>query len=226
MRSIGERPQLVFPGSALIAFLLLSSCSGDSRNQQDWLIIPETRVGPIDAQTTEKTLIARIGANHVRRRLAEIGEGLCSPGSIVFYGTPDSVEIVWQDSTYTTPAVVHVAGPHSRWRTPAGVRVGLELDELVAMSGRPFQFQGFGWDYGGAGTWSEPIGGEKRSLQIRLSPDSASIANAYQDSLSDEIMGEKPINSNHPLIKTMNISVESIVIRWHEPTVQYQCPNL
>jgi hypothetical protein len=126
------------------------------------------------------------------------------------------VAVTWIDSTYLTPALAHVAGRGSRWKTPAGVHVGRTLGELESIAGAPVQFGGFGWDYGGMTSWSEQTPHGRGQTGIQLVPDSASYARARNDGRYHEIVGERTVSSNHPLIRAMTIHVDRIFIRWEE----------
>lgn len=211
--------------ASLIAGVLALACgprdSGESPGAaNDWLIVPETRVGPIDSSASERALIERLGPSRVIRRDAYLGEGFCAPGSVIFPGTADSVHVTWTDSTYSHPASVSVTGAGSRWRTPAGVRIGSSLVELESLSGGPIRFMGFGWDYGGSATWTEPVGGD---VGIVLGASRASMDSASADPRFREILGERQVSSDHPLIRRMDVRVERIMVLWAEATVQYEC---
>jgi hypothetical protein len=216
--------------STFVVFCVLVACARQVPQEtapHDWLIIPATRIGPVGAATSEQDLIKLLGPEPVVRQDNAIGEGLCAPGTVLYSGTTDAVDVTWTDSTYSTPAVVGVAGKGSRWRTPAGLRVGIELKELVSLaSGAPIQFTGFGWDYGGTASWSELTPQGEREVGIGLAPDSASLALARQDARYAEIAGEQTVSSDHPLIREMTIRVERIFIRWSEPKIQQSCTGL
>jgi hypothetical protein len=215
-------------GTALALLCVLASCDRPAPPPagppHDAVIIPGVRIGPVGRQTAERELIDLLGPERVVRRDISIGEGFCSPGTVLHPGMPDSLEIIWTDTTYTLPALVQVSGEDSQWRTPAGVHVGMTLTELEAIGGQPVQFTGFAWDYGGTGSWSEQTAEGSGEMFIRLSPDSASHARARQDLRYEEIIGEKTVSSDHPLIRSMTIRIERILIRWGESSVQRQCP--
>lgn len=226
-----------FPGACGLVLLLLAACQTETErtgadgggttrpvSPADWRVVPGVRIGPVDSTTSEQALVERLGADRVVRRDAHIGEGFCAPASVIDPGTRDSVTVIWADSSYLRPAAVIVEGTGSRWRTAAWVHVGTTLRELEALrAGVPLRFMGFGWDYGGTGAWREQGTGEMR---IVLHPDSASYATASRDPRAREIMGDREVSSNHPLIRRMNVRVERMSIHWAEPMVQYQCPGL
>jgi hypothetical protein len=189
---------------------------------RDWLIVPGERVGVVTGSTTEADLIRQFG-DGIERRQAWLGEGFCAPGSVIHRGSSDSVVVIWSDSTYSAPAEARVTGPGSRWQTPAGVRIGTSLDELEEIGGGPVRFLGFGWDYGGSGTWTELIDGEPADVRFILSVDRSDHERVSGSPDYREILGERDVSSDHPLIQTMTIRVGQPLLRWREPTVWWDC---
>jgi hypothetical protein len=215
--------------ACLLALLLALSCAprGDTESSnasheasQESLIVPGTRVGPVDSASSEAALIGRAGGDQVARRDAYLGEGFCAPGSVVFPGTPDSLIVTWTDSTLTQPASASVTGQGSRWHTAAGVRVGSLLAELEKLGGGPITFMGFDWDYGGRSRWTEPGGGE---VAIVLAPDREAMSAISSDPRFGEILGDREVSSDHPLIRGMEVRVVRIDVIWAPATVQYEC---
>ena len=83
-------------------------------------------------------------------------EGETFPGWVLY---PDDAKRrieVFLEETGTHPASLRINAENSPWRRADGVRIGLTSAELQAMNGKPFEFLGFDWDYGGAITdWHE-----------------------------------------------------------------------
>ena len=228
---MGPRPVHGAVPVALCAFLLVLSCSprerGDADSShptndlsRDSLIVPGSRLGPVDSSSSEAMLVERAGADRVARRPAYLGEGFCAPGSVVFPGTADSLIVTWTDSSRTRPASVTVTGEGSGWRTAAGVRIGTTLKELESLRGAPLTFMGFDWDYGGGGRWTEPGGGDVR---IVLAPDREAMNALADDPRIREILGDREVSSDHPLIRGMEVRVVRIDIDWAQATDVYEC---
>jgi hypothetical protein len=184
------------------------------------LIRPGVGIGPVGVATSERTLQASLGESVVVHTDAYIGEAFCAPGAHVYAGEPDEIEVVWSDSTFATAASVSVAGVGSRWRTESGVRVGTTLAELETLVGAPIEFSGFGWDYGGAAAWSEADG----QVILQLNADAASDEVAARDPRYTEILGERIVRSDHPLVQTMTIRVERITVDLAPRSLEYDCP--
>jgi hypothetical protein len=185
----------------------------------DWLVVADTRIGPVTAETSERALIELLGAANVERREAHIGEGFCAPGSALYPGKADEVEVLWGDTTYTEPATVRVSGAGSRWRSVLGVQVGTALAELERIAGGPVQFSGFGWDYGGGASWTEPAGqgGGEGTIVLQLAPDPDSFAALAREPGYREVIGERQVRSDHPIVRRLNVRVERMSVPLGRP---------
>ncbi|WP_243368512.1 hypothetical protein [Microvirga solisilvae] len=72
-----------------------------------------------------------------------------------------NIEVVWwNEKARKRPSSIQTSG--SAWNGPKGIRVGMTLDEVEALNGRPFTLYGFGWDFGG--TSSDWKGGDLAAL--------------------------------------------------------------
>jgi hypothetical protein len=111
----------------------------------------------IHADDTLDTLRERFGAHNVRIAQVPAAENLVR-GIVLFPDDPARRAYLYfaDPDRLRTLELVRVFDDASTWRLDNGVRVGLTLGELVAMNGRPLDFTGFGWDYGGAiADWHE-----------------------------------------------------------------------
>jgi hypothetical protein len=183
-------------------------------------IVPGVGIGPVTAEVSERALIDSLGAAQVVRSHAYIGEGVCAAGSRVYPDTPAELEVMWTDSTYSLPARVEVARSGSPWRTDRGVGIGTTVAELETLAGGPITFSGFGWDYGGSARWDEG----NDFIGLRLSADSASDASARSDPRFNEILGDRQIRSDHPLVRSMTIRIERIYLTFRGTELEYNCP--
>jgi hypothetical protein len=188
----------------------------------DSLIRPRVGIGPAIAGRSESALRELLGPGQVVHADVYIGEGYCSPGARVFPGSPEEIEIVWSDSTLATPATVTVGEPGSPWRTESGVGVGTTLRELESLAGGPLELMGFGWDYGGGAWWPEE-GGE---LALQLALDPASRDAQIDDPRYGEILGDRLVRSDHPILRAMTVRVEAVSVNLGPRNVEYTCPEL
>ena len=187
----------------------------------DWLIVPGVRIGPVRASTSERSLVALLGAAKVSRRDAYVGEGICAPGSVLYAGTPDELVVAWADSTFSVPATVEVGRAGGQWHTPMGVRIGLPLAALEQFAGKPQEFSGLGWDYGGRGTWVEEPG----EIDFEIEPDSLLAARMFADPRQAEILGERMVRSDHPLIQALKPAIDHLWLHFHKRSVEYECDH-
>ena len=206
--------------------LALGACGGSTPAEgdpHDWLVIPDTRIGPVTGTSSESDLIALLGNARVIRREAHIGEGFCATGSALYPGTPDEVEVLWSDSTYTRPAIARVSGAEGRWRSMRGVRVGSSLAELEQIAAEPVRFSGFGWDYGGGSSWSEETPEGSALILLRLAPNPDSVARVANDPRYPEILGDRQVSSDHPLLRRLDVRVERMSVSFSGITDEHEC---
>lgn len=179
---------------------------------------PEERFGPVRATTSRRDLAAVVPADTIVDADLPIGEGFCTEGVRVFPGTPDEIEIAWQDAPQTRVAFVRTRTDGGRWRTGRGVAIGTSLRELERLAGRALSFSGFGWDYGGGMTWPEGAG----EIGLRLDIDPRDDAKAAGPG-SDDIHGDRLVRSDHPLIQTLRVRVEEITQSWGAHAIERDC---
>ena len=185
-------------------------------------IVPGVGFGPIREATTHAALVKLFGTRAVVDRPIALGEGFCTAGSVVFPNTANEVEIAWQDKARARPAFVRISKAASEWKTRRGVRVGTSLRELESISGRVLTFLGFGWDYGGGMEWGEGGG----ALRLQINPDPAqfedeTLATLYRN--TPEISGDREVQSNHPVIRKLKITVDWIRQDWARPFDEFDC---
>jgi hypothetical protein len=138
----------------------------------------------------------------------------------LFKGTSDELAIVWQNNTSRSkPAFVKLSAQmeadkpieyKGRWKTKAGILPGLTLDRLQAINGKPFNFSGFGWDYGGGvADWN---GGtlDKSGISVQLIESPAVYEFMEQDELA-LVTGDHLVSSDERVLKKMNVQVISVL---------------
>jgi hypothetical protein len=164
----------------------------------DFTIIPGTKFGPIRETTTRAELATLFPPPVVEDADVYIGEGFCAPGARMYAGTPDEIEMTWQDAARSHVAFVRAQKPGARWSTARGVRIGTRLTELERLAGHALTFSGFGWDYGGGLEWPEAGG----SIRLRLTMGDVEKAALTEQEL-DSIEGDKPVWSDLPAARRL-----------------------
>jgi hypothetical protein len=174
----------------------------------DLLVVLGPRVG-------EAELVARFGAEHVRRGDVPLGEGETEPGTILFPGDRlREVQIVWMDPGGAAPALVQVSGDRGMWMIEPGIALGVRLDSLERLNGRPFELAGFEWDYEGTvmswrGGALERLNAAGTRVVLRLVP----TREKWKASTDLEaVAGEGPFRSDHPVMRRLNPRIVQMMV--------------
>jgi hypothetical protein len=181
-------------------------------------IVPGERFGPIAASTSRADLPRLLPRARIVDAEVYIGEGNCSPGTRVFAGTPDTIDIVWADAGRSRVAFVRSISPGGRWATKSGVRIGTMLTDLERVAGHVLTFSGFGWDYGGGLNWDEPTG----TLGLRLDVDPRDRDRAAGPAAAP-IYGDRLVRSDLPLVRRIRVLVTELTIAWGTPASERFC---
>jgi hypothetical protein len=124
-----------------LCFVFLVLCAVSMRAQQnDWLVVPGERLGPIPSDITRAGLERLFGNAQVRDQPVESGEGP-EQGTVVFPETPGAtLGIFWRDSRMVRVMICNQSDDlFCRWHTKDGVSLGTSLERLEALNGRAFQ---------------------------------------------------------------------------------------
>ncbi|HZY82455.1 MAG TPA: hypothetical protein VFE50_23175 [Cyclobacteriaceae bacterium] len=159
---------------------------------------------------SEEKLIEIFGANNVTRETRYCPEGMCEyTATIVLKDQPNEIEYKWKDSiNFRGVDEMAVYGIESTWGTEFGLGPGTTLKELEKMNGKPFQFAGFGWDYGGIVSWD---GGNLDTLSATVVLDMPPN-NSHPE--SDSLMGDRmDLISSQRIPQEINPVVYSIRFR-------------
>ncbi|KFN45053.1 hypothetical protein [Arenimonas oryziterrae] len=97
---------------------------------------------------TLDTLRARFGADNVVAGKVPGAEGEEFDGWIL-YPTDESKRVYIYLDDKGQPEVLRILDQTSTWQRSDGIRMDLDLNELAKRNGKPIEFSGFGWDYGG-----------------------------------------------------------------------------
>ena len=94
---------------------------------------------------------ARLGAANVVARELDGAEGETFHGWVVYPDDPKrSIEVVLDEDGVHPEAIRVSSEEATAWMRSDGVRIGMSSVELQTLNGKPFDFSGFDWDYGGS----------------------------------------------------------------------------
>ena len=158
------------------------------------------RVGAMVKATPPADLAKIYGAGNVQYKKVPAAEGQEQPGAVIHAGTPDELQVGFTEDSKRIE-FIRIVG--TRWQTKEGIRIGTSLAELERINGGPFQFSGFGWDYGGA-VFTNPRGKLPKDLGITIAPTKNGSNKEAQ-----QVMGDRKFSSRHPALKTLGVVVSS-----------------
>lgn len=102
------------------------------------------------ADDTLATAQARLGAGNVVAETLDGAEGETFPGWVLYPDDPTRRVEVFLDDANAHPTALRVFAEETVWRRADGIGIGTTTAELQKRNGKPFEFLGFDWDYGGA----------------------------------------------------------------------------
>lgn len=154
-------------------------------------------------------LVTRYGDAAIKDELLNIGEGRMAPGTTVFSGNRDHLDIFWNERG--GPKVltsVIVRSPETTWSSADGITIGTDLKTIEEINGGPFRLMGLAWDYQGTTmSWADGKLAEREQdrcrLRLRLRPDAAGQQlDSYQ-----QVQGSREFTSSHPAMQELNPKV-------------------
>ena len=178
-----------------------------SQPKSDFVLSPCTGNSILNSKTSENDLIKIVGKKNVERVERWYAEGTERiVGSVFFKDTPQSFFIKWKDTVnFKNPEWIEIHGDKSVWEIDNGIKIGVELKDLVKLNGKHFTFSGFDWDYGGY------VNFEKGNLESDCY--SVGLYYDYKDLFENEwnqIVGDKIISTKSAVLNKIKVYVDSI----------------
>ena len=187
--------RLAFAAMLFLASPALALDAGDRTFQAG-------RVGAIvKGSTTPGDLVKIYTAAYVKLGKITAAEGQEQPGAIIFQGTANELQVGFTEDGQKIE-FVRIVG--AAWATNEGLRVGTTLAELERINGGPFQFSGFGWDYGGGVT---ARGRALKGIGITIA-----YTKNGESKEAQRVMGDRLFSSRHPALKNLGVVVSQLVI--------------
>lgn len=171
----------------------------DEFDPADNTIVLGKRVGLITPGMTATELERAYGKGNVKHEDIPGAEGETIPGARLFADTDRELEVIWDPENEKKKVVfdVHVIG--TAWKFENGLKVGMTLEEVEKINGKPFKISGFAWDYGGYANFE---GGKLfGKVSLRFNPSTEEIP--------DYLMGDKELSSTDKKLRAAKPVVES-----------------
>ena len=178
-----------------------------SQPKSDFILSPCTGNSILNSKTSENDLIKIVGKKNVEKVERWYAEGTERiVGTVFFKDSPQSFFIKWKDTVnFKNPEWIEIHGDKSVWEIDNGIKIGVELKELVKLNGKHFSFSGFDWDYGGYTNF------EKGNLESDCY--SVTLYYDYKDLFENEwnqIVGDKIISTKSAVLNKIKVYVDSI----------------
>lgn len=164
--------------------------------------------GAFGANASRDSLVAAYGAANVTSEQLE-DEGGEYVSTTVFTGE-QRLAVRWNhDGTLSEPDSISISGRASVWTGPHGLSLGMTLEDLERLNGRPFAILGFGWDHGGqiwdmrGGALSRDVSGCRLFVFFRA-----------DEAPTGDLIGDREIMSNDPALRAVRPTVRLITYRY------------
>ena len=190
----------------MAALIVAALASPTPDSNPDFVIIPGSRVGAITSKCTLADVARAYGEANVSLKR--------DAGAIAVVLFPEDslrrIEIALSDTiNLRYPKSVTIRGSQSVWHTATGVTLGTTVDELQKLNSKPFEFNGFGWDYGGqVVNWHGGAMSRDSAIAIRLDALHLIDNKPYRS-----VMGDRKVSSSNRLARELRPFVEEIEIR-------------
>jgi hypothetical protein len=203
-------------GTWAAAIALLAMCGAPRAADNDWLIVPGKRVGPITAKTVHADLAKAFGIKNVVDEEVMVSDTGAEEGTTVFGEQAETaLTILWNDDTpepHIRRIVFCQGAERCRWHTEDGISFGTTLKALESKNGRKFKLYGFDWGHGGLVTsWDggrlERLAATCGHLNLRLDPP-AGPASDERAKLLEQVEGDIEFWSSEPAMQALNPVVD------------------
>jgi hypothetical protein len=176
----------------LAAGASLLAAPGEGQTFADFTIEPGRRAGPIAEDTTEAQLRRMLPKGQVKRVFKHVHVGYYRCGTEIFSGTENAAFIAWgsMDRSYEKETKAHVrecltwpsaSQPQSiiverkadmpdapsAWHTSGGIRLGMGIRQLEAVTGDPFEILLCPCEFAGV-LMNQPTSHAFRKIALRI----------------------------------------------------------
>ena len=177
----------------------------------DRKIIPNESVGLITSSTTKSALNKLYDKENIRETVIFSYEGNDIKGTeVIFDNTADNITIQWNENNLT-PQIIRIENLNSNWKTKEGVGIGSTIKEVEKANGKPFTIYGYEIDAYLAGTVKNWNSGNLQGLNLQFKITKEIPVEVYM-----EMMGDRGILSNNPLLEKAGLQVENITVGFNK----------
>lgn len=171
-----------------------------------------TCAGPIGANDSAAKLKARLGAQ-ARVEMVPGAEGEELKALVLWpKDKARRVEVIYFDDAMIHPSTARLAAEKPVWSI-GGLRMGDPMAKAEALNGKPFELQGFDWDYGGyvtdfkKGRLDRLPGG--CSIGVRFEPSASNVPNG--------ISGDMILSSSMAKVRAARPVISELSLEWPAP---------
>lgn len=204
-----------------VAFLFVKSIYLNKLNTNDWIIIPNERIGSLNRASIHKQEILKdikkaFGSENVKETEFSIGEGSSLSGFSIYPNTENEINVHFDETSilFKFPGYNSyfssndILSSKTKWQIYNGVKIGSSISEIQKINGKTFELSGFEWDYPGVvSTW---LGGKlPNELSIAFKQTASETPIGY-----DQIVGDKIITSDNTVLQKTDPVVNFVYIKW------------
>lgn len=196
--------------------LLFTTASAEVTQDNDkFNIDPEGNTGLILKSMKRNDIIEKFGKENIKEETIWLEEGTVEEKVFLLYPGKNEIQIRFDENNKIKS--VNISSPESQWNVN-GITTGLAISELTDLNGNPFEFYGFGWDYGGTVTnWNEgKFASFNENVVIRLGFDWETAENKGVN--VNNFMGDDKQFSSDDIslesLESLDLKVEEIIVEF------------
>lgn len=170
--------------------------------------------------SSESDLVKVYGKENIVYDTIWGAEGLYAMGTMINVDSFSRVEIMWMNekernglisATLVSEGDIYGAAvPVGIWESSTGLKLGMTIEQVEKINGRPFQFSGFGWDYGGGLISWEGGTLEGKGISIQIAEGAGTKTIPEKEYIT--IIGDIPVLSDNETARKSDARVWSISV--------------
>jgi hypothetical protein len=182
----------------ILLALFTALLRADGQDATDNTIVLGKRVGLIKPGMTAAQIETAYGVANLHHEDIPGAEGETIPGARLFADTGRELEIIWDPESEKKKVVFDIRVVGADWKFENGLKIGMSIEEVEKINGKPFKIAGFSWDYGGYANFE----GGKLAAKVSLR------FNPSIDEIPEYLVGDKEISSTDKKLRAAKPVVE------------------